>query len=300
MTVIVWGSSDDAHVAHVYHYLRQRGVDVEVMDSRWFPTQARLHYDPARGEGVLRLPHGRSLAWSAVHAVYWRCHYGPGVPALPDAGQQFIADYDAQGLLDTLLKSLPARWVNGWHAQELHRTKPVQLARVARLGIPIPATIVTNDPDQLRQFVARHPRCIFKPVQGGAHAQRVEPRHLADDHLDHLRLAPVTIQEEVPGTNVRAFVAGARVLACEISTPCLDYRDDPQARLLVHSLDPQTEAACRRIAQALDLLWTGIDFRLTPGGQYVFLEANPSPMFLGFEQATGLPLTEALADVLLG
>jgi hypothetical protein len=32
----------------------------------------------------------------------------------------------------------------------------------------------------------------------------------------------------------------------------------------------------------------------------VFLEANPSPMFLGFEKATGLPLTEALVKLLTG
>jgi len=57
---------------------------------------------------------------------------------------------------------------------------------------------------------------------------------------------------------------------------------------------------CLRIARALDLLWTGIDLRLTPEGLYVFLEANPSPMFLGFERQTGLPLTESLATLLVG
>jgi D-alanine-D-alanine ligase-like ATP-grasp enzyme len=43
-----------------------------------------------------------------------------------------------------------------------------------------------------------------------------------------------------------------------------------------------------------------MDFRLTADGRYVFLEANPSPMFLGFEKATGLPLTEALVKLLTG
>ena len=43
----------------------------------------------------------------------------------------------------------------------------------------------------------------------------------------------------------------------------------------------------------------GIDLRLTPEGRYVFLEANPSPMFLGFEARAGLPLTDALVALLL-
>ena len=60
------------------------------------------------------------------------------------------------------------------------------------------------------------------------------------------------------------------------------------------------EERCRLIARALHLVWTGIDFRLTPEGRYVFLEANPSPMFLGFEARCGLPLTEALIELLTG
>ena len=47
-------------------------------------------------------------------------------------------------------------------------------------------------------------------------------------------------------------------------------------------------------------MWTGIDLRLTPEGRYVFLEANPSPMFLGFERQTGLPITDNLAALLVG
>lgn len=300
MVIMILGSYDDQHACHMYHYLKDRyAAEVELVDSRWFPTQMHIHYVPQRREGFLRLPSGRLLALAEVQAVYWRCCYGVAVPPLPDLDQRYIAEYDAQGLLDSILKDLMVRWVNSWQAQQLHRTKPVQLARVAQLGVAIPATIVTNDPAQVKQFAAEHPRCIFKPVQGGAHAQLLEPRHLEEEHLVHLRLAPVTIQEEIPGTNIRVFVAGEQVLSCEIRTPHLDYRDDPQPLVLVHQLPHQMIEQCRQIAQALDLIWTGIDFRLTPEGQYFFLEANPSPMFLGFEQATGLPLSESLAALLV-
>ena len=44
---------------------------------------------------------------------------------------------------------------------------------------------------------------------------------------------------------------------------------------------------------------TGMDFRLTPEGHYVFLEANPSPMFMGFEARTKQPLTDSLAALLM-
>ena len=38
---------------------------------------------------------------------------------------------------------------------------------------------------------------------------------------------------------------------------------------------------------------------ITPDGRYVFLEANPSPMFMRFELDTGPPLTESLGALLI-
>src|SRR5262249_44751965 len=110
---------------------------------------------------------------------------------------------------------------------------------------------------------------------------------------------PVTLQEEVLGTNVRVFVAGMRVLACELNTEAIDFRDDLAADIRPHRLSSEMTEQSLQIARELDLLWTGMDFRLTPDGRYVFLEANPSPMFIGFEARTKQPLTESLAALLL-
>jgi hypothetical protein len=298
MTVLILGG-DDEHALHMLHVLRRRGADTELLDSRWFPSRMTLAYDPLGGEGRLGLPGGRTLDFGQVRSVYWRRYDGVGSPELPDPEQSFIAANDARGLFESLLLRLPARWVNGWAAYRLHQTKPVQLALVSAQGVEVPPTLLTNDPAAVREFVRIHPRCIFKPVQGGAHARRLTAAHMSEQKLRNLAIAPVTVQEEVAGTNVRAFVAGRRVLGCELRTAALDYRDDPDPRILPHELPAAVEAACVRIAGALEMLWTGIDFRWTPEGRYVFLEANPSPMFLGFESRTGLPLTDSLADLLL-
>jgi D-alanine-D-alanine ligase-like ATP-grasp enzyme len=55
---------------------------------------------------------------------------------------------------------------------------------------------------------------------------------------------------------------------------------------------------CQAIRKALFLEWTAIDWRLRPNGEYIFLEANPSPMFLHFEAQTGFPITQALVQLL--
>lgn len=298
MTVLVLGGTDDEHAVYMLKYLRQRGTDAELLDSRSFPVELRLAHDPARGTWTLRLPGGRTLAGERIRSIYWRCYNGIEQPALPDPEQAYLAGNDARSLFESLLIRLPARWVNGWRGYQLHQTKPVALAIVAGLGVAVPATLVGNDPETIRSFVAAHPRCIFKPVQGGAHTRRVTAVHLTEANLKNLAYAPVTIQEEVPGTDVRVFVAGRRVLACAIHSDAPDFRDCDDPRIAPHDLPEDMQERCLAIAEALELLWTGIDLRRTPEGRYVFLEANPSPMFLGFASRSGLPLAEALAAVL--
>jgi hypothetical protein len=298
VTVLILGGPDDDHAAHMLNHLRSRGADAEFLDTRHFPASLTIAFDPASGAGRFRLPGGRVLDFAAVSAVYWRQYHGVPPSRLPDPEQAYVAANDARGLLEAVLIRLPCRWVNGWRAYQSHQTKPAQLAAVAALGVPVPATVVGNDAEAVRAFAAAHPRCIFKPVQGGAHARPLTAAQLTDANLRNLAHAPVTVQEEVPGTNVRVFVAGERVLGCVIRSEALDYRDDPDPRIDPHPLPAEVSGWCVRAARALDLVWTGIDLRLTPDGRYVFLEANPSPMFLGFEYRTRLPLTESLAALL--
>jgi hypothetical protein len=300
MPILILGEADDDHAAHMMAHLVTRGVEAEFLDSRAFPSALAVAYDPAARSGTLRLREGRRLDFEQIAAVYWRCYNGIDAPPLPDAEQAHLAQNDSRSLFESLLIDLPARWVNGWRAYQLHQTKPVQLAMVSRLGIPVPASLLANDPEAILHFAAQHRCCVFKPVQGGAHARRLTPDHLRPENLKNLAFAPVTLQEEVPGANIRVFVAGRRVFACQVQTESLDYRDDPDPTIRAVELPDAIAEQCLAIAGELELLWTGIDWRRTPDGQYVFLEANPSPMFLGFESSTGQPLTEALASVLLG
>jgi len=301
MTILILGSIDDEHAVHVREHLSRNGARAVHVDCSWFPEHMTITFDPQEGDGELSIANGETVAFRDVTSVYWRNYDGRFGPAnLPDHEQNYIAENDSRSLFESLLVWLPVRWVNSWNAVQLHQTKPAQLAMVAKLGIPIPRSLITNAPGPLLDFAKRNEKTIFKPVQGGAHARRLTSAQLRPQNLENLRIAPVTIQDEIPGTTIRVFVAGERVLACEISTSAIDFRDDHSPKIVRHDLMPEQQQMCRRIADTLGLVWTGIDFRLTPDGRYIFLEANPSPMFKGFEKYAGLPLTESLAGLLLG
>jgi hypothetical protein len=138
-TVLILGGEDDEHAIHMLRRLSGEGVDAVLLDSQWFPDAMTLSFDPRAGSGALRLPAGREIPFDAVCSVYWRSYAGVWTPDLPDPEQGYIAHNDARGLFESMQLHLPARWVNGWRAYQLHQTKPVQLAMVAALGVSVPA-----------------------------------------------------------------------------------------------------------------------------------------------------------------
>ena len=48
----------------------------------------------------------------------------------------------------------------------------------------------------------------------------------------------------------------------------------------------------------IGLLVAGIDLRRTVNGEWYCFEANPSPGFTFYEQATGWPMADAIAQLL--
>lgn len=301
MAILVLGDPNDDHAIHVKENLENLGHQVEILDSDTFPDPLRVFLDPISRDGMLTLPQGNRYSFSEIQSIYWR-NYGeitnPSHSSIPDLEQRHIAINDSRSLLESVFFTLPAKWVNGWEGFQLHQRKPAALIKVAQLGIPVPATIFSNDPATITQFVNTHKDCIFKPVQGGAHTRPLSKTTLTSDKLDRLRFAPVAIQERVKGTSLRLFVIGSEVLGCEIQTDALDFREDLHAELTPIKVTSALEELALKATRALHLIWSGVDVIRREDGQFVFLEANPSPMFIGFEKGTGLPLTKKLCALL--
>jgi glutathione synthase/RimK-type ligase-like ATP-grasp enzyme len=298
--VLILGDESDAHAVHMQQAIAQTGATAHYWNTALFPKQVYLSWQPGTGWGNVGLPTGQGMDLSNIHSVYWRSFAGVQVPMLDDAQHYQVAWNDTMSALRSLIKGCTARWVNSWDAYQFHKEKPLQLHQVHALRVAIPDTLISNDPHQVQAFCRSHQRTIFKPVYGGAHTQFVTEAHLEPERLERaLRISPITLQTYIPGTNVRSYVIGDQVYSAEIRSGSLDFREVADAELIPLALPEGVEQQCVAIARRLLLEWTAIDWRRTPEGQYVFLEANPSPMFLHFEQQTGFPITQGLVNLLL-
>jgi glutathione synthase/RimK-type ligase-like ATP-grasp enzyme len=192
---------------------------------------------------------------------------------------------------------------------QLSRRKPYQLSVMRRLGVEMPATLVTNDPARARAFVddqrARGNATIVKPASGGALTMTGE--ELDDDAYEYLRMAPAIFQERVFGRDLRVMVLDGEVISCaaiKVPDGTLDFRGNAtyQAGRIAYDdveLPAAAQDQARQLASALGLRFTGIDIKHTDDDRYVLLEANSSPIYLDVERKLGHPITDLLVQRVL-
>lgn len=300
--IVIVGSLEDAHARAVYEGVRARGHEPVVLDAQRFPEELPIALGTAADDVVVD---GRRLGRPA--AAYVRSLYqspaGFGVDAdeaMKDDWRRTMAAFRERS---TLLSSILLRWEHEGAAlynptsASANITKPYQLARLHAAGLPVPATLWSNDPEAVRRFCSEH-EAIYKPVAGGAATRKVEPRDLEPERLDKLRAAPVCFQELLPGDDVRVYVIDGRVVcAMRIETEAIDFRQN-ETRVDAIELSDEVKAWCVRAADVIGLRYTGMDIKGDRHGAYKILELNPSAMFLGFESRAGVEIGGPLCDAL--
>lgn len=297
--MLIVGGPGDAHAAAVADRVTARGLRALHLDFADFPANTTLAWDPLARRGTLTGSAG-AIALERLRSVYWRTATRPRAPDGLMRELHGFAEDEARRALDSMLRALPCPVINSPEAVAAHRFKPLQSAQVAALGFLVPATLISNSPEALREFVdGQDGGVIVKPIGGGAYARRIGPTDLG--RAASIRACPMQYQAFVPGEDLRIYIVDDRVFAGRIVTrdrDHVDFRTDPDHHSVACTLEPADAARCVRIARTLGLRFTGIDLRRTDAGALVFLEANPSPMFLRFEHDTGHPLLASLVDVL--
>jgi glutathione synthase/RimK-type ligase-like ATP-grasp enzyme len=135
----------------------------------------------------------------------------------------------------------------------------------------------------------------------------VKPEDLAD--LSGLSLCPATFQERLAKSlEIRVTVVGQHVMSAALDSKASaraahDWRRDGLRMLQdwrPYQLPGEVEEKILRLMDYFSLNYGAIDIILTPDDRHVFLELNPCGEFFWLERTPGLPISEAIASVLLG
>lgn len=301
--IVLAGGSEDPHIEAVADQLRTKGQDPVCFDPKTFPEETPLSLGNSPEHIQLQ---GNALPRPA--AVYIRSLSLHPLSYEVDVEEEMEANWQTTLIAfrerEEMLRSLFLRWehlnVPLYNPVSINNVirKPYQLSVLDSAGLPVPDTLWTNDPEEVRDFAGKHD-VIYKPIRGGASTKQLSDDDLSDERLQFLANSPVTFQQLLPGRDIRVYVLDGKVIGSfHIHTDDLDYRQNEEDIEQI-SLDEKIRDRCRKTASVLNLRFTGIDLKEDSNGTLRVLEANPSPMFLGFDRSTNSTMLEQLSDTLL-
>ncbi|CAL9469360.1 hypothetical protein SUDANB145_02794 [Streptomyces sp. enrichment culture] len=307
--VLVCTEFEDATADLVIAELNRRRVPVLRFDpGRDFPASVVLAARVGTGDGWggLLTAGERTADLSAVRALYHR-RPSPYPTAGGEQTARFAAQENRRGL-GGVLGALPGCLYLS-HPQTVARAeyKPAQLDAAIRAGLTVPDTLITNDPGEAKTFCAAQPT-IYKPLHAGAYEVGGEPAGIwaapvEGDEIDGtVSHSAHLFQALVPKVaDVRAVVVGERVFSARITAPpgIVDWRAAYQSLTYEPVACPDgTREALVCFLAAFGLHFGAFDFAVTSDGAWWFLECNPNGQWAWLEDAAGLPITTAIADLL--
>ncbi len=317
--ILILSHDTDVTATDVATALAARGATSRLVDPGRIPGSGQLgmHYSST---GALRrtLRFGtEQVAMDDVRCIWTRRPRTYQVPpVVTDEEHRTWCAASAREAMAGFWETGAVRWVPAMPAVDrIAHSKPRQLQVAASHGFRIPRTYIGNDIDDFLAFVeACDGQVITKTLwpydlhrDGAKHqlyTQRIQRRHLQD--VAALKFAPVIAQEwldkavELRVTVIAPHVFGAEIRSQAVRGTRLDWRRRAtEAEHAPHRLPDDVARRCAAVTRALGCCFGAIDLILTPAGEYVFLEINPNGEWRWVEDATGLPMTAAMVDLLM-
>lgn len=199
--------------------------------------------------------------------------------------------------------------------------KQLQLVVAARCGLPVPDTLISQDPRLVRVFVGSHESSIVKPLMGQLWSNSatgklhmtttsVLPKSaLRDPNFDaSVSFCPAIYQTKVEKvSDLRVVVFGRHIVCVEVASKVSDPVDcrvainEGRASGTERRLDEATTKAIFEMCSRLGISYASMDLARKQNGELVFLDLNPAGQFLFVEDlCTSTMLLDRFARYLGG
>ncbi len=318
--VLVFTTSNERNVTRVLQLLKPRQyLRVDTDDILKFEILFKAENGTIRW--ALRTPKGQ-INSTEINAIWYRRPKKlVAVEELTGQEQQF-AENEINKSVKSLLSTINGTnvyWMNHPRSLwEFEYNKPLQEMIAAEVGFRVPATLITNKKDEVLNFFDKHKGEVIIKTFGGTSLEDENGKPIViytnrlkrkDIELfgDEIRYCPVMLQNYIPKKlELRITVVGRSCFTCAIYSQSSDItRDDwrrydpDKVRHEPWELPPEINDKILAFMDQAHLTFAAIDLILTPEGEFVWLEANPNGQWQWIEFLTGLPIDQAIADLLL-
>lgn len=311
LTVSNEGINDD--VKNVYSVLKEKGNTILHFKADRCLDGEYIEYCSVKGiSNLCAVIDGREINLMDVETVwYHKPHLPKNLRMMePPEYRPFVAK-QFRSLWESLAGLLADKiWVSPYWNMIRAENKPHQLVIANSIGFEIPKTLITSNPDKVREFWKYCKEDVIVKMLGTApmddkviYTTKLTDREMAE--IDSVKLSPAIFQQRMSKKfELRITVVGDKVFAVEIdSQNCpgneIDWRhQNKNLKIRPYKISEIIKNRCIELTQRFGLRMGCIDMIVTPDNHYVFLEINPNGQWGWVEKETGMPIAKAVAGLL--
>lgn len=321
MTVlIITHSEDNESISLVQQAIANLGGKAFRFDTDRFPTEVLLDvYYSKASERVILACDDQKLDLDEVSAVWYRrIAIGAKIPQTMDKQLRQASIQESRVTIQGMIASIKGFHLDPQPSIRRAENKQLQLQVARAIGLDTPRNLTTNNPLAVKEFAQECEQGIVTKMlssfaiydqQGQENVVFTNPVTAEDlQHLDGLRFCPMTFQEKIPkALELRTTIVGKHIFTAAVDSQALEksqYDWRRQGVALLDAWQPYTlpedvEEKLFKLMANLGLNYGAIDIIVTPCDRHVFLEVNPVGEFFWLERCPGLPISDAIAELLI-
>lgn len=317
--LIITHTADNFSIEKVTEYIEKNNCQVIRFDVDLYPLQNKLSTTFQNGEwvSILETPEAQ-YRLDDISAIWYRRAYniGSGLKEELDAKFYGAAMGEIRNTLFGFIESVDTYSLGKPGIYRRLDSKEEQLKVADKLGLTIPDTCITNNPDVAKKFILQHRNVVAKMQTGFAITEDgvesvVFTNVVSEDkleELDTLLYCPMQFQKMIEKKKeLRITIVGRDVYAFEIDSQQfedakVDWRKDGVNLLdkwIRTELPGDIEEKLLELLDIYNVDYGAIDMIVSPENEYYFIEINAAGEFFWLDNLTeGNLISKSIADVL--
>ncbi|KQT33123.1 MvdD family ATP-grasp ribosomal peptide maturase [Chryseobacterium sp. Leaf405] len=317
--LIITHTGDNFSIEKVTEYIDKNNCEVIRFDVDDYPLKNKLttSFQDGAWMTILETPEKKHRL-DDIAAVWYRRAYNIGNGLKEEMDPKFYGAAMGE-IRNTLFGFLESVDVYSLGKPGVYRrldSKEEQLKIADKIGLKIPETCVTNNPEEAKKFILKHQNVIAKMQTGFAiyedGVESVVFTNVIDEdkleELDTLLYCPMQFQKKIEKKKeLRVTIVGRDVYAFEIDSQQseaakIDWRKDGVNLIdkwIPTELPTDVEAKLLELLDVYHVDYGAIDIIVSPEDEYYFIEINAAGEFFWLDNLTEEnQISKSIADIL--
>ncbi|MCK6463019.1 MAG: hypothetical protein L6Q29_04380 [Candidatus Pacebacteria bacterium] len=321
--VLALTHKEDGTADLVINKILEKGGRCVRFNTEDYPEKVKItmFLDGSKFDGCIKF-NNDTLNFKDIATVWYRRPHNPSVTSISDSVAKNWVEEESLYALRCLWTLLEDKfWVNSLlSCEKIQFNKWHQMIIANKVGLSTPLSILANcHKDIVRLCRNVKGDLALKVIKNVAvnydnktlllHTKRVSQVEIEKTSPKAFEFSPIFLQKYIDKKlELRITVIRDKVFACEIHSQdnektLEDWRKHVFLKdELPHNpceLPAEIESMCVLLVRKLGLYFGAIDMILTPDDKYVFLEVNPNGQWGWIEELTKMPISSAMADLLM-